>query len=264
MVETTRQAHSSRTNIFIAFFTALRFLTVIPIRWKAESDGDLFQKCIYFFPVIGLLIGCGAFLLGKIAISLFSGMVCSVLLCVYLSAISGFLHIDGLADSGDGLFSARPKERSLEIMKDSRIGAMGVVLLVFVLLGKFAALSSISKSYLPIAVLILPLAGRCSILITMAMYPYARPEGGIGGMFYSNRARFAALIGIAILLVICLLTTSLITTAYIVFALGFTVFCFASFCKTKIGGVTGDTLGAVCELTETVVAISLTIPMGIV
>lgn len=264
MVETTRQAKASRTDIIIPLLTALRFLTVIPVSWRAESDGELFQKCIYFFPVIGVLIGCGAFLLGKIAVVLFSGAVSSVLLIIYLSSISGFLHLDGLADSGDGLFSARPKERSLEIMKDSRIGAMGVVLLVFVLLGKFAALSSISTGMLPLAVLILPLCGRCAILLTMAMYPYARAEGGIGGLFYSNRSRLAASIGCTCLVVICLVTTSLLTTVYIVFALCLTVFCFGSFCKTKIGGVTGDTLGAVCELTETVVAISLTIPMGII
>lgn len=243
----------------IALFTAIRFLTVIPVPWHVEKDGDYFQASIYYFPVVGLLIGAGAFVLSTLSLLLFSHFVSAFFLIFYLSAISGFLHLDGLADSGDGLLSARPKEESLRIMKDSRIGAMGVVLLVFNLLGKFAALCSISPMYLPIAALLLPLAGRCAILLTMAMFRYARPEGGIGGLFYSSRAKIAAILGFSLLLLICLTLAPSGGTFATFAALFAAVAAFSSFCKKRIGGVTGDTLGAVCEISETAVAIALTV-----
>jgi adenosylcobinamide-GDP ribazoletransferase len=252
--------HSSGSLISkcIAFCTALRFLTVIPVSWQVERDGDYFQQSIYSFPLIGILIGCGGMALATVAGQFLPPLVTAFLLLFYLSAISGFLHLDGVADSADGLLSARPREQSLEIMKDSRTGAMGVVMLVCVMLGKFAALSSLSFELLLTAVLIMPIAGRCAILITMATRRYARPEGGIGGLFYSTRARKAASIGCVILVSICLLVAGWRVAVLVSLMVLLTVSSFSSFCEKRLGGVTGDTLGATCELTEMVVAIGLT------
>jgi adenosylcobinamide-GDP ribazoletransferase len=242
----------------IAFCTALRFLTVIPVRWQAERDGDYFQQSIYYFPLVGLLIGCGAMVLTTVAGPLLPPLVMAFVVLFYLSAISGFLHLDGVADSADGLLSARPREKSLEIMKDSRTGAMGVVMLVCVMLGKFAALSSLSLSLLLTASLVIPVAGRCAILVTMATMRYARPEGGIGGLFYSARARTAACIGSVFLVAISVLVANWKFAGIVCLMVFLTVFSFSSFCQKRLGGVTGDTLGATCELTEMAVAIGLT------
>lgn len=241
----------------IALLTALRFLTIIPVSWQAEKDGRLFPLSIYYFPIVGLLIGCGGVAVALAADLFLPTAVAAFVVQFYLSAISGFLHLDGLADSGDGLLSARPREQSLAIMKDSRTGAMGVVVLVLVLIGKYAALSTLPRDMLLAAALCMPLAGRCAIVVTMACQPYARPEGGIGGLFYSARSRYAALLGLGLLLAVTLLYTTGIALMVLMLLL-VTVFWFSAFCKKRLGGVTGDTLGAVCEITELSVAIGLT------
>lgn len=261
MTETSQRGIRPGRDRLIAFFTALRFLTVIPVSWRADRDGQLFGHCIYHFPIVGLLIGCGGTLLAWLAGLLLPTAVAAFAVLFYLSAISGFLHLDGLADSGDGLLSARPREESLAIMKDSRTGAMGVVILVFVLIGKFAALSTLPQEMLFAAALYMPLAGRCAIVVTMAYQPYARPEGGLGGLFYSRESRYAAFLGLGILLAVIALHSRIGTALAVLLLVLVTVFWFSAFCRKRLGGVTGDTLGAVCELTELSVAIGLTAGM---
>ena len=241
-----------------SFFCALRFLTVIPVRWAAERDGQLFPQSIYAFPMIGLLLSSIGALVCWLTALIFPGNVTVFVSVMYLSSISGFLHLDGLADSADGLLSARPRERSLEIMKDSRTGAMGVVVLILVLLGKYAALTSMPVEKVMLAVFCMPLAGRTAILFTMALHRYAREEGGLGGLFYSTRTRSAVLGGLIMLLLVTWLAGGIGTAAIVIGVMAFTVFWFGNFCRTRIGGVTGDTLGAVCELTEMSVAMGLT------
>lgn len=252
---------NSGGNIFIVlavrFCTAMRFLTLIPISWRAEEDSRHFAKSLVFFAVVGMVIGaigsCGVFFLGKG----FPQPLVTALGLAYLAFISGCLHLDGLSDSADGLLSSRPREACLKIMKDSRAGAMGIVVVFFVLLTKYAALSAMPKETLLPAFFLMPLAGRSAILVTMACLPYARTEGGLGQLFYSGNSKKAAAIGFA-LLFSCLffLTPGQFLPVLIGFLL---VTClFNRWCKAKLGGATGDTLGAVCELTEMIVAVTLT------
>ncbi len=242
----------------LRFCTALRFLTIIPVSWKAEEDGEHFKSCLAFFPLVGVLIGCcgvcGVFLLQCI----FPPSVVATFAIVYLAFISGCLHLDGLSDSADGLFSARPRKRALEIMKDSRVGSMGVVAVVFVLLAKFAALNSLGGITLYLAIFFMPIIGRCSIIFTMALKEYAREEGGIGALFYSESSRktaFVSAVGLLLLLLV------MAPAHLIVLACGVSlmIYLFGAFCSAKIGGATGDTLGAVCELTEMITAILFTV-----
>lgn len=239
-------------------FTALRFLTVIPISWRADQDGDLFKQSIYYFSLIGLLIGCGGWLLVSILGTFLPVSSVAFLAVLYLSSVSGFLHLDGLADSGDGLLSYRPKDDSLRIMKDSRTGAMGVVVLIMVLLGKYSALSSLSMPSMALTAFFMPLAGRSAILVTMATNKYARPEGGLGGLFYSSRSQKAALGGILLLFVVGGTVLGGKVALVLAASMLSTVFVFSWFCRMRIGGVTGDTLGAMCEITELAVALSMT------
>ncbi len=239
------------------FCTAMRFLTLIPISWRAEEDSRHFAKSLVFFALVGMVIGsigaCGVFFLGKG----FPQPVVAALGLAYLAFISGCLHLDGLSDSADGLLSSRPKEACLKIMKDSRAGAMGIVVVAMVILTKYAALSTMPKEILLPAFFLMPLAGRCAILLTMAGLPYARVEGGLGLLFYSGNSKKAAAIGFALFL-FCLLflAPGQLMPTLIDFLL--VIYLFSRWCKAKLGGATGDTLGAVCELTEMVVAVSLT------
>lgn len=251
------ESEPGKRSLLIAFLTAVRFLTIIPVSWKADRDEDHFGTSIVFFPLVGFLIGCLGALLTQAANLFLPETVVSFLLLLYLAAISGFLHLDGVADSGDGLLSYRPAKRSLEIMKDSRVGAMGVIVIVFLLLGKYSALSSIPAANLVWAAVVIPVGGRLAILLTMTLFPYGRSEGGLGKLFYSPMSRIGALFGTVLLFVAVLAVFGFLPALVLTAATVGTVLLFGLFCMKRLGGVTGDTLGAVSELTEFSLAMAL-------
>ncbi|NOR25141.1 MAG: adenosylcobinamide-GDP ribazoletransferase [Desulforhopalus sp.] len=239
------------------FCTAIRFLTIVPVSWRAEDDPQQFNKCLPFFPVVGALIGVVGHLGAYIFQFIFPQQVVAVLALVYLAFISGFLHLDGLADSADGLLSSRPREDCLNIMKDSRSGAMGVVVVVCLMLAKYSALSSMDPEKLCLAIFFMPLAGRSAILFSMARLPYAKPEGGLGRLFYSDSSKTAALAAfLSLLFLFAVLAPSQLIVALI--AIMAVNLLFGRWCRRLLGGATGDTLGAVCELTEAITAIAFT------
>lgn len=243
---------------FACFCTALRFLTIIPVRWHEKGDMARFPASLQYFPIIGLLIGGAGALVAQLGAIILPPTILCCALVVYLGLISGFLHLDGLADSADGLFSARPREKILTIMHDSSTGAMGVIALILLLLTKFAALFSLPADTLALALVFIPLAGRTAIVFTMQFFPYARKEGGLGSLFYSRNRALPSLVGLCVFLVAGLLISFswaifTLLAAFLVTSIG------GIWCMKMIGGITGDTLGAACETTETAAAISLAI-----
>ena len=239
------------------FLAALRFLTIVPLTWRCEQDGRFFGAALAWFPIVGLLIGIAAAVLVSCLSPFFPPAVSAVAVIILLAGASGCLHLDGLADSSDGLLSARTRERILEIMRDSHTGAMGVIAIVVVLLGKYAALSSLEGSMLIFTVIAMPLAGRCAIVLTMACLPYARDGEGLGRLFYASSTRLSALWALVFLTIILTFGGSPMVFSTLVAVLA-TVLFFSLWCRSKIGGATGDTLGAVCELTEMMVAMAMT------
>lgn len=240
------------------FLAGFRFLTIIPVPWSCEQDGRFFKSSLFFFPLIGLFIG--AFCSGVVALcSSFLPAALTVLLgLLLLAAISGGLHLDGLADSFDGLLSSRPRERALEIMRDSHIGAMGVIGLIFLILAKFAALLTLPQGTMIQALLLMPLIGRTAIVLSMALLPYARKGTGLGLLFYSSSSRRVAASGL-LFAILAVLLVSFEASILIFLGLLLTVGFFSWWSFAKLGGATGDTLGAVCELSELSVAVSLSI-----
>lgn len=236
---------------------ALRFLTVLPLSWRAEEDGRHFPESLPYFTVIGALIGAGVAGLAWVVGAFLPQTVTAMLALAMLAGVSGFLHLDGLSDSADGLLSSRPLEARLAIMKDSRAGAMGIVAVVLVLLTKFAALASLPpEAFLPTLVL-MAMGGRTAILLMMAALPYARKEGGIGALFYSGDSKKAGGIAVVVLgLGGAVLAASQLVA--LVLALASVVVLFSWWCRAKLGGATGDTLGAICELAEAMVAVAMT------
>jgi adenosylcobinamide-GDP ribazoletransferase len=236
---------------------AVRFLTVVPIPggW-GTAENDL-ARSVPCFPLVGLLLGAAAAGVAWGLAAFAPPMVTAAMVVMLLLSFSGCLHLDGLADTADGLLSSRPRGQILEIMKDSHVGAMGVVAIVGVLLVKFAALGSLPAALLWPAVLLMPLAGRCAMVVHMALLPYARPSG-LAGIFYRNPPRMAAVWAAAVLAVVS--WALLGSRGLIVFAacLAMTV-ALSAFVYRKIGGSTGDTLGAVCEMIEVVPALTLAI-----
>jgi len=250
----------------MALLAALRFLTILPLSWRADEDGQYFADGLFFFPLIGLGIGALCALSAGLLGHILPQSLVALAGIVMLAVISGCLHIDGLADTADGLLSSRGRAEKLVIMRDSHIGAMGVIAIVFVMGGKYAALSALSPGLLLPALLLMPIAGRCAIVLSMAILPYARTEGGLGKLFYSQSTRraawlsaasFMAVLGLSVILSLCPWQIAVCLTAM----LSTTVLLFAGWCRRSLGGATGDTLGAVCELAELMTAVALNVSL---
>ncbi len=239
-------------------FAAIRFLTIFPVPGDASNDGVALQKSLVYFPIVGLLLGSLAALFTVALGSFFPPPVFAAMLVLLLVAFSGGLHMDGLADTADGFFSSRPRERILEIMRDSCIGSMGTLAIVLILLLKVTALANISGAKLWEVVFLMPLAGRCTLTFMTVLFPYARPKGGIASPFLKG----GKVLPVAVAFIVLSVTTYMVAgNMGIACLLATCAFCalFGFYCQKKIGGVTGDTFGASCELVETVIALIFTL-----
>jgi adenosylcobinamide-GDP ribazoletransferase len=236
-------------------FAALRFLTIVPVPGGWGTAEEDLARSVPWFPIIGLLLGAAAAGLAWVLSWAAPPMVAAAVLVVVLLSFSGCLHLDGLADAADGFLSSRPRERILEIMKDSHIGAMGVIAIVCLVLLKFASLASLPAGTLWPTVLLMPLAGRSAIVVHMALLPYAR-SSGLGAIFYRRRPLWAAAWAVGVLATVgfCMLGwRGLVVWAVCMAATA----ALSAYSYRKIGGATGDTCGAICEIMEALPAIAL-------
>ncbi|HHO47912.1 MAG TPA: adenosylcobinamide-GDP ribazoletransferase [Desulfobacteraceae bacterium] len=243
-------------------FAAFRFLTVFPLPSSLGRKEEDLAGAVYFFPVVGLVLGAMAVAGALLIRHLFPPFPAAVLLVGLILSFSGALHLDGLADTADGFFSARDRDTILEIMRDSRIGVMGAASLFLLLTLKVACLTVMDHGLVLKASLLTPLAGRCALLLAMGVLPYARPDGGLGTLFYSSPLRRRAAVGGTVILFV-------VSTAVLGFrglaaasVIGAATLLFCLFCHRKIGGATGDTLGASCEAAETVLLVFLAAGMS--
>ncbi len=236
---------------------AFRFLTVLPVPGQASMDTAVIGGSATFFPVVGAMIGALIALAAWGLASVFPPPIVAMMLTVGMVAISGGLHMDGLSDMADGFFSSRPRDRVLEIMKDSRIGAMGVIALVSVLGLKVMALLSLPDSdWLWRAALLAPLAGRCVMLMAMTICPAASPGQGLGSVFIASRKwpeAVWAMVVAGIVAFVLMSWAGLIAISVSIIVAG----ACAAWSWRKLGGITGDILGACCELAEAAVLVTL-------
>lgn len=235
---------------------AFRFLTVLPLPGSFGAGGDDLRGALPWFPLVGLALGAVASAAAWLSWQFLPVPVAAVLLTSLLLFFSGAMHLDGLADTADGFFSARGRAEMLAIMRDSRIGVMGVAAVVLVLLLKVACLGSMSPAGAVRACLLMPIAGRCALVLLTSLLPYVRTEGGLATTLYAGRSLWTASVALAALVLVghaFLGPDGIIAAAAAILG----VLLFAAYCRRKIGGVTGDTLGAACELAEVSVAFSL-------
>lgn len=233
------------------FFAALQFLTAIPIPASLGGTEKDLQRSVYFFPAAGLVLGALLAVMDKGLGLVLPVLPASVIVVTALIILTGGFHLDGLADTADGFMSSRPRERVLEIMKDSRTGPMGVISVVCVLVLKIALLASVTGALRPAVILLMPVAGRCAIVMVMGALPYARPEGGLGSIFMRSRSRLWIAWGIFFVAAVGLAAAGwlgLAAAAGTALAAGLA----AIYMNSKIGGITGDTIGAACEVAELV------------
>jgi adenosylcobinamide-GDP ribazoletransferase len=233
------------------FLMQIQFLTRIPVPVKIKFDDKKFAKSMVLSPVIGLLIGI--ILGGVYYIAQMTGkqLFAAVAVITAEIIITGGLHLDGLADTFDGIFSNRPKNEILKIMKDSRIGTNGTIALILIILLKAALLVSINNSRLILYLFAMPAVSRMNILWTAGTSDYAGKDGmGKSAVEHSGVAEIIIATAIGCIIgAFCFRWAAIVAVpAAIIFAL---IFC--AYVKRKIGGITGDIIGAVIELTEIVV-----------
>jgi len=240
-------------TVFGPLFAGLAFLTILPVprRWCGETR-DL-ERSLVWFPLIGLMIGVLVAGFDAGAVALLPALPASVLTVLAMVAVSGALHLDGLADTADGFLSCRPRERILEIMRDSRVGPMGVLAIAGILLLKVAAVASLPPPVRFGTLVLLPLAGRTAPVLIMSTLAYVRAQG-LGTVFQRKRTFFAPLLALASLAAAGFFAVGSAGLVAAAAAAGGTAI-FALWCHAKIGGYTGDTLGAACELAEVVPAL---------
>lgn len=231
------------------FLIALQFLTRIPVGKDLKATEEDFAKGVVYFPIVGLIIGAFNLTILVTASKLLGG-VFPVICCLLAgTAITGGLHVDGLADTCDGVFSARNREKMLEIMRDSRIGTNGTIAILFDYLIRMSLLSMLTGKALYGAVLLSPVAARMLMVILIKTSTYARSGSGLGGLYLEKQTMRDTILAAAIGFVIILGFGQI----WGIIALGLsTVICFLyrSFIYSKLQGMTGDTLGAANEILE--------------
>lgn len=230
--------------------TALRTLTIIPVPGK---DCKTFSDSLMLFPLVGLLLGGVVYVVARVVSAGIPDqpLLSAFFATVTLSVITGGLHIDGLADVADAFGGGRDREQVLTIMKDSRHGTFGVMAIVFITFGKIIAIMISIQYSLFWVLIIFPVVGRGVQAAGCSALPYARSEGGKAGAFVKKQPVYTVLlalitvlaIGISVMMHFYMLSGALFFTCC-------AAVCFYLFCMKRIGGITGDCLGAVNEIAE--------------
>jgi len=228
------------------FLTLISFFTRIPVGRKIEFNEENFVKALNLYTLTGAVIGfllCLVYIVfNNIYISFIRGLVITIMYIV----ITGGIHLDGAADTSDGIFSGRTGDRIFEIMSDSHIGAFGVITLILIILSQF-----ILFSYCDItAVFMMPVAGRACTIAACWNKKYAKKTKGMGTAFVENIDNRVLVVNLLILFVLSMF--SYYRTA--IFAACFATVCISYFISAliedKIGGMTGDTCGFITEISQ--------------
>ena len=225
---------------------AIQFLTVLPLGARGTYEP---RAMIGWFPIVGLLLGCVLAGFDAAAARLWTPPAAAVLDVLLLILLTGALHLDGVGDTADGLYGRRPAEKALQIMKDSRIGAMALVTVVAVLALKWAGLAGLEKNRFLVLVLI-PAYARGAMLFGIRGLPYGRSGEGTGYDLFETPLKvrdFGGLLGVVAL-------SAFLGWPAVLLNLGFilTVMLTMAYYRRKIGCITGDMLGAMTEVTESI------------
>jgi adenosylcobinamide-GDP ribazoletransferase len=217
--------------------SALQFITILPLGKGKSFDPP---KMVPYFPLVGILLGLLMAGFDAIIIRFWAPPVVALLDIILLAVLTGAFHIDGLGDTADGLLGPRSRDKALEIMKDSRIGTMGLVAILFGLAIKWGGIASLGYNR-SIFLIIVPAYARAGILFGMRYLPYGRPDG-TGKPFFRHFGGLLLPVGLSLLLGLKAL--------WLFLAFAIIIGSILFFYKKRMGCITGDMLGAMTELTE--------------
>ena len=231
---------------------ALGLLTRVPVPARVFADPAARARSLAWYPVVGLLLGVALAVLAWCLQESPSLLGAALLLLAWVW-LTGGLHLDGLADSADAWVGGLgDRERTLAIMKDPRSGPAGVSAVVLVLLLKFAALVSLETPPL-IALVLAPLLARAALTAAFLATPYVRADGMGSGLAPTSRAACV----VTLLLAAALAGLAGLHGVYALLAAAVVFWLWRRACRRRLGGITGDTCGALAELVEAAVLVAL-------
>lgn len=241
-----------------SFILMITFLTRIPIPMKFEFNTEDFVKGFIYFPIIGGLIGLILIIPVRFLLNmdLPITVLAFLIIILYLLVVGG-LHIDGISDVFDGIFSARKRDRMLEIMEDSRVGAFGVVGLVIYFLGLYVGLVEVLQMEKAIIYIVLmPIVGRTMALVASGFSAYAKEEGLGKSLIDGTKP----IVSICLIVLLCVsayflamnILASITTTIILVLVIIWRM-------HKILGGITGDVVGMIVEVSQVAFLLALTI-----
>lgn len=238
------------------FALAWRLLTSVPLPFIPDDPGRPPGRAAAYYPLVGLGLGLLLAGAGWLLYRLLPPGLAAALLLAAWAGLTGLLHLDGFMDACDGLLPPRDRARRLEIMKDSRVGAFGVVGGILLLLTKYNSLAGLPAAYLVPLLATVPVLARWGMSWLMARYPLARKEGV--SVFFRAGLGWPQLVvasGITAVVTLGLLSWP----GLLLWALAWLVATLvAALAMARLGGLTGDIYGAACETTETMLLIAVT------
>ncbi|HHK9551200.1 TPA: adenosylcobinamide-GDP ribazoletransferase [Enterobacter sichuanensis] len=243
-------------------WATLGFITRIPVpqKWSDGVEFSQYGRGVPWFPVVGLIVG-GLAAVSYLAVSQTGGgiIIGAVAWVLALVLLTGGFHLDGLADTCDGVFSARTRERMLEIMRDSRLGTYGGLAIVFCILIKVA--TAISLAHLPVNTLFAllvcaPIVGRTGMVLAMYRQHYAREGAGMANAYLGHISGKETIITLCIGVALVGLMAGMQGLVASIIA-WIAVNAVKTFLSRRLNGLTGDTLGAMEEIGEMVFLLAL-------
>ena len=237
-----------------AFLATIQFMTILPVlvKWTGQLTEKQQGQMVLFYPVAGFIIGAMLF-----ATSYWlppQGLLSAAIITVLWIALTGALHLDGLADSADAwLGGLGSKQRTLEIMKDPRAGSMAIVAVCCVILLKFTAIHELLVSHQSVYLILIPVLARMNVMLLFITTAYARADG-IGAVAASNTSK----IGVAVMLMLITLFSYYylqVAALYAIAASVLVLLLVRHLMLRRLQGTTGDTAGALIEISEVVTVV---------
>ncbi|MDY8046130.1 adenosylcobinamide-GDP ribazoletransferase [Paenibacillus polymyxa] len=283
-----------------AVAAAFQFLTRLPVKAEIDFSPDLLKRSASYYPLVGVVIGIIVWGFAALTSMVLPPLPCAILTLVVWVWLTGGLHLDGWMDAADALFSYRSRERMLEIMKDSRVGAMGVIACVLLLMLKASLLYTVLVERNVSGLLLLPMVwSRWFMVHAMKRWPKARNDDGLaarfadmsGGrvglaVFWAVLVTLSAAVGQYLLADLAIATRGtgnlslagsylqpfLSYSESLPISLGFVLLPVLAYgvgtftanrINRRLGGLTGDIYGTLNELLETVLLLFIVILYGL-
>lgn len=234
-------------------FSAVQFMTVLPLGVGRPFDA---RAMVGYFPVVGLLLGLLLMLFDQAALRLWSVPVASLVDVVLLVLLTGALHVDGLGDAADGLYGLHSREKALAIMKDSRVGVMGLTAILIAFALKWAGISGLTE-HRGLLLLIIPAYARGAMVFGVYFLEYGRPGGGTGHALFVKPLRWPVFMGMLAPagLSVMLGTPAVWLNAFFLLLTALIL----RYYRRRMGCITGDMLGAMTETVEALMFLFISI-----